>query len=347
MIVVMVLALLFSNTLMPAFKLGLENIPPSLRNSLNQKSVALVVSDQSVDQKGQSAISYLHDQGIVPSAIYCVEESYGSKPLSCLINTPEQELQETDVLLVDLPDLGLNSSESIHIVEKLLAVAARYDKEIIILDRPNPLGARMEGPQSSSDQGLVELPLLHGMTLGELAWFCNMHALGKPAKLHVVTMHDYARDFQSGHSYVMPLLLKNIKPLHTTATSIIVPKQNTTESFWSTFAHSFNKLGFTVSYVSEPSSIRLLFTNAESVSYFKSALYLLDTLQKNDYSVSFNNASPMNASVSNLIKAYCDDEDECALLVAQMNDELFYFFNKARTSFMYMPLPEICEFSLS
>lgn len=83
-----------------------------------------------------------------------------------------------DVLLIDLCDVGTRVYTFLYTMAYCLELAAELGKEVIVLDRPNPLGGeRIEGnllhPDCSSFVGLYPLPMRHGLTFGELAIFIN------------------------------------------------------------------------------------------------------------------------------------------------------------------------------
>ncbi len=89
----------------------------------------------------------------------------------------EVMLDQFDVLLVDLQDLGCRIYTFITTLRYVLEAAAAHGKEVWILDRPNPAGRPVEGlllhPGWESFVGAGPLPMRHGLTLGELArWFC-------------------------------------------------------------------------------------------------------------------------------------------------------------------------------
>ncbi len=76
--------------------------------------------------------------------------------------------------------------------------AAKDNVEVIVLDRPNPLGGvRIEGPRLdssvSSFVGLYNVPLVYGLTPGELALWINARYLQRPCRLTVVSMRGWAR----------------------------------------------------------------------------------------------------------------------------------------------------------
>jgi uncharacterized protein YbbC (DUF1343 family) len=81
-----------------------------------------------------------------------------------------------DVLLVDLQDVGCRIYTFITTLRYVLEAAAAHDKEVWVLDRPNPVGRPVEGLRLrdgwESFVGAGPLPMRHGLTLGELAhWF--------------------------------------------------------------------------------------------------------------------------------------------------------------------------------
>ena len=85
-------------------------------------------------------------------------------------------LDEFDVLLVDLQDLGCRIYTFITTLRYVLEAAASHGKSVWILDRPNPIGRPIEGLKLhegwESFVGAGPLPMRHGLTLGELAhWF--------------------------------------------------------------------------------------------------------------------------------------------------------------------------------
>jgi len=85
-------------------------------------------------------------------------------------------LAHCDVVLVDLQDLGCRIYTFITTLRYLLEEAARARKAVWVLDRPNPVGRPVEGlalrPGWESFVGAGEMPMRHGLTMGELArWF--------------------------------------------------------------------------------------------------------------------------------------------------------------------------------
>jgi uncharacterized protein YbbC (DUF1343 family) len=111
-------------------------------------------------------------------------------------------LKGVDVLVYDLQDIGSRSYTYISTLGLAMEAAAENNIEMIILDRPNPLGGkRMEGPlvepEFTSFVSKYPIPYIHGLTVGELATFINEEGLlGKNLKcrLSVVKMQNWKRD---------------------------------------------------------------------------------------------------------------------------------------------------------
>ena len=109
---------------------------------------------------------------------------------------PTQAMMESfDVLLVDLQDLGCRIYTYITTLRYLLEACAKHKKKIWVLDRPNPIGRPVEGlllkPGWESFVGAGELPMRHGLTIGELSrWFVDKYGLS--VDLTVIEMEGWA-----------------------------------------------------------------------------------------------------------------------------------------------------------
>ena len=106
-------------------------------------------------------------------------------------------LQGLDAVVIDLQDVGVRFYTYATTMAYLMEEAAKARVKVFVLDRPNPIdGAGVAGPVLDKDLksfvGYFEMPILHGMTLGELARLFNAeNRIG--ADLEVVAMRDYAR----------------------------------------------------------------------------------------------------------------------------------------------------------
>lgn len=122
-----------------------------------------------------------------------------------------QMLAGLDLVLVDLQDVGTRVYTYIWTLVHCLEACAEQGIEVMVLDRPNPLGGVVaEGepldPEFASFVGRCAIPMRHGLTIGELADHCNQ-VLGIGCALHVITMRDWQRSMlwcDTGRAWVPP-----------------------------------------------------------------------------------------------------------------------------------------------
>jgi uncharacterized protein YbbC (DUF1343 family) len=102
--------------------------------------------------------------------IWSLYGSGGGKPSA-------DNMKEFDVLLFDLQDVGLRFYTYYISMMGLMDACAEHNKKMIVLDRPNPNGMYVDGPildmKYKSGVGWLPIPVVHGMTLGELAVMIN------------------------------------------------------------------------------------------------------------------------------------------------------------------------------
>ena len=111
----------------------------------------------------------------------------------------EESMEQFDVLLIDMQDVGLRYYTYYISMYYLMDACASAGKECIILDRPNPNGFYVDGPilkeKYKSGVGQIPIPIVYGMTWGELAQMINGEgwlAAGKDAcDLTVVPCKNY------------------------------------------------------------------------------------------------------------------------------------------------------------
>ena len=86
-------------------------------------------------------------------------------------------MRKFDILIVDIQDVGLRFYTYYASMCRLMDACAEYNKKVLILDRPNPNGHYVDGPildmKHKSGVGWLPIPIVHGMTLGELALMVN------------------------------------------------------------------------------------------------------------------------------------------------------------------------------
>jgi len=130
-------------------------------------------------------------------------------------NSPtETMLKDVDVLLYDIQDVGARFYTYISTMKLCMEAAAGKGIPYVVLDRPNPLGARIDGPlledSLRSFVGPVRLPVVYGLTIGELAMMINTEGLlkgGAHANLTVVWMEGWFRNMrwaETGLPWIAP-----------------------------------------------------------------------------------------------------------------------------------------------
>lgn len=113
---------------------------------------------------------------------------------------PEQ-IKNLDVLLFDIQDVGTRFYTYISTMHYVMEAAAENGKEVLVLDRPNPNGHYVDGPvldmELQSFVGMHPIPIVHGLTVAELAKMINAEKWlkgGKTANLTVVPMANYTHE---------------------------------------------------------------------------------------------------------------------------------------------------------
>lgn len=117
------------------------------------------------------------------------------------------QLQQTDIMIFDIQDVGARFYTYISTMFYVMQACAENNKELIILDRPNPCDY-VDGPvldmKYKSFVGILPIPILHGCTIGELAQMINGEGwLGNNLQcpLKVITIEDW----KHGQPYSLPV----------------------------------------------------------------------------------------------------------------------------------------------
>lgn len=89
----------------------------------------------------------------------------------------ENSMRKFDILVIDIQDVGLRYYTYYITMYRLMDACAQYNRKVLLLDRPNPNGHYVDGPildmKYKSGVGMLPIPIVHGMTLGELALMIN------------------------------------------------------------------------------------------------------------------------------------------------------------------------------
>lgn len=216
------------------FRFGAEVLIDSYKNELAGKRVGLVTNPTGVDQNLNSIVDILfEDPDIDLRALYGPEHGVrgnaqaGSSiasyvdPVTGLTvyslygstRKPTAEmLEDIDVILFDIQDAGVTYYTYVWSLYYVMESAAENGKQVIVLDRPNPLGGELvAGPVEvesgqSSFVGLKDLAVVHGMTFGEIAQYFNGEFdLGADLKVIEMANYDPSLKYDDlGVFFVMP-----------------------------------------------------------------------------------------------------------------------------------------------
>lgn len=111
-----------------------------------------------------------------------------------------EDVKDLDVIVVDLQDVGVRFYTYLSTLHYVMEACAENGVKVLLLDRPNPNGDYIDGPvlqpKFRSFVGMHPIPVVHGMTMGELAQMINGEQWlknGIQCKLIVIKMEEYNR----------------------------------------------------------------------------------------------------------------------------------------------------------
>ena len=108
----------------------------------------------------------------------------------------DDKMQAFDVLLVDMQDVGLRFYTYYISMLNMINASADFSRRVIVLDRPNPNGMYVDGPildmeKYKSGVGALPIPVVHGLTMGEIALMAQGEGWSKKCDVEVVTCKGY------------------------------------------------------------------------------------------------------------------------------------------------------------
>ena len=108
----------------------------------------------------------------------------------------DDKMQAFDVLLVDMQDVGLRFYTYYISMLNMINASADFSRKVIVLDRPNPNGMYVDGPildmeKYKSGVGALPIPVVHGLTMGEIALMAQGEGWSKKCDVEVVTCEGY------------------------------------------------------------------------------------------------------------------------------------------------------------
>jgi len=178
------------------FKTGAEQMA-SVTSILKGKNIGVVANPSSQIQQTH-LVDTLLASGVNLKRIFCPEHGFrgeaaaGEKvdnsvdartklPIISLYGKHKKptskDLEGLDIIVFDIQDVGARFYTYISTLHYVMEAAAENNVEVLILDRPNPNGHCVDGPvldpSYTSFIGMHEVPVLHGMTIGEYAQMIN------------------------------------------------------------------------------------------------------------------------------------------------------------------------------
>ncbi len=211
-------------TVRGAVSLGIDELEKSNFSALQGKRVGLVTNPSGADSRGRAAIGILYGGQRIGNfklvKLYGPEHGIDGQtgagknvsngrdrstglPVCSLYGDTRRPtpgmLAGLDTLVYDVQDLGNRSYTFISTLGYVMDEAAKHNIQVIVLDRPNPLGGvRIEGPRLDSSftpsfVGLYNIPYVYGLTPGELALWINAKYLEKPCRLTIISMKGWIR----------------------------------------------------------------------------------------------------------------------------------------------------------
>lgn len=201
----------------------LEELFPLLEN----KRISLVVNQTSLVQNVH-LLDTLYNKGVHITQVFAPEHGFRGDadagefikngkdyrtqvPIISLYGKNKKpqpaQLQQTDIVIFDIQDVDARFYTYISTMFYVMQACAENNKELIILDRPNPCDY-IDGPvldmKYKSFVGMLLIPVLHGCTIGELAQMINGEGwLGNNLQcpLKVITIEDW----KHGQPYSLPV----------------------------------------------------------------------------------------------------------------------------------------------
>ena len=122
------------------------------------------------------------------------------------------DLKDLDALIFDIQDIGSRYYTYISTLTNIMEACSEFNLPLYVLDRPNPVGGNIDGPildiEYSSFVGMHPIPIVHGMTIGEIAYMINESGwISNPVDLRVVKMKGWDRSMyfeNTGKKWISP-----------------------------------------------------------------------------------------------------------------------------------------------
>ncbi len=211
---------------------GLDVLNRQHFSLLNGRHIGLITNQTGINSVGKRNIDLMREAGIDVHALYSPEHGIsGTEDRENIANSrdpatgvpiwslyqgsrkgvSDEMLAGVDTMVFDIQDVGVRFYTYSCTMLYAMQEASKRHLRFVVLDRPNPItGVHMEGPILDNDLesfvGCSEIPLRHGMTMGELATMDNAR-LNLGLDLQVVRMEGWQRGFwfdSTGLPWVSP-----------------------------------------------------------------------------------------------------------------------------------------------
>lgn len=189
----------------------------SYMSLLEGRRVALLVNHTAMYSAEEHIVDMLHREGVNIVGIFAPEHGFRGAveagfdvkddvdaktgiPILSLYNgntkrPTDAVMQSFDVLIVDMQDVGLRFYTYYISMLRMIDACADFGREVIVLDRPNPNGHYVDGPildmRYKSGVGHIPVPVVHGLTMGEIAMMSIGEGWAKRATVTVVRCRNY------------------------------------------------------------------------------------------------------------------------------------------------------------
>ncbi|MGL5206301.1 MAG: exo-beta-N-acetylmuramidase NamZ family protein [Acidaminococcaceae bacterium] len=226
--------------------LGIERID-DYEGIFAGKRVGLITNQTGVDRNLKSSVDLLKEKtqlqaifvpehglfGAVMAGDAVKNDNYEGVEVRSLYGDtkkPTKEmLADIDILAFDIQDVGSRHYTYVSTMAYAMEACAKQGKKFVVFDRPNPLGGYLDGPTLKngfeSFIGLYNVPLRHGLTVGEYASFINKeYRIG--VDLQVIPMKKWTREMffeQTGLPWIAtsPNIPTEMSPFYYASTGIV------------------------------------------------------------------------------------------------------------------------------
>lgn len=194
---------------------------------MRSKRVAVLANHTAMFSDDEHLVDMMHREGVNIIGIFAPEHGFrGSVEAGVVVRNSVDErtgipilslyngntkrpaddvMRSFDVLVVDMQDVGLRFYTYYITMMQMMDACADFGVEVVVLDRPNPNGHYVDGPildmKYKSGVGWAPMPVVHGMTMGEIANMAVGEGWTKRVELSVVRCRNYDHNTH----YVLPI----------------------------------------------------------------------------------------------------------------------------------------------